>query len=317
MYKILFLSLITACYTGNLMATEYFVDPTSSAALWVEKNKSDPRALAIRAKIASVPTAIWLSKIHENETELAQQITSYISQADKQKTQLMFVLYALPNRDCSGQASASNTTNSQKYRTWINQLTKTISNTKLTIILEPDALADMSCLTPLQRKDRTDLLKYAVTQFKIKSPNAHVYLDAGNMKWQPAKTMAEQLIAAGIKDASGFSLNISNYYATEPTIKYGEDINRFLMALIGIKSNMIIDTSRNGHGAPALPNQWCNPLGRKIGEGPKDISATVKTAWIKPPGESDGDFSPTANCHGGPKAGVFSPDLAIRLIKGE
>lgn len=42
MYKILFLSLITACYTGNLMATEYFVDPTSSAALWVEKTRAIP-----------------------------------------------------------------------------------------------------------------------------------------------------------------------------------------------------------------------------------------------------------------------------------
>ncbi|ELX8379692.1 glycoside hydrolase family 6 protein [Providencia vermicola] len=317
MNKIIFPFLISACYIGKLMAADYFIDPKSSAALWVEKNKHDPRAVLINTKIASVPTAIWLSKIQENETELTQQISGYITQANKQKTQLMLVLYGLPNRDCSGQASADNSANTQKYQTWINTLAKTISDTKVTIILEPDGLADMSCLTPSQRKERIELLNYAVTRFKTLSPNVYLYIDAGHMRWQPAKEMATQLVNAGIKDAYGFSLNVSNYHPTEPTIKYGEEINQFIAALSNARPNIIIDTSRNGNGASSLPNQWCNPMGRKIGEGPKDISATVKTAWIKPPGESDGDFSPKADCHGGPKAGVFSPDLAVRLVNGD
>lgn len=280
-----------------------------------KKNKSDPRAEPINKNIATIPTAIWLSSIQENEHELTQQITNYISQADKQKTELMFVLYGLPNRDCSGQASADSSANKQKYETWIDMLANSIATTKVTIILEPDALADMNCLTELQRTERVSLINYAVTQFKTLSPNAHVYLDAGNMKWIAAKDMAQQLVSAGIKNAYGFSLNISNYHATAPTIEYGNDINQYLTELTDIPSNMIIDTSRNGNGSSRLPNDWCNSVGRKLGDEPKDISATIKIAWIKPPGESDGDFSPTADCRNGPKARVFSPELAMKLIE--
>lgn len=311
------LFLISSCYMGDIMATNYFVDPQSSSALWVEKNKSDPRAEPINKNIASVPTAIWLSSIQESEFELTQKITNYIAQAEKQKTELMFVVYGLPNRDCSGQASADNSADKQKYKTWIDTLANTISDTKMTIILEPDALADISCLTEAQRSERINLINYAVSKFKTKSPNVYVYLDAGNMKWVTAKEMAQSLISAGIKDAYGFSLNISNYHATDPTLKYGNDINQYLTELANVQSNIMIDTSRNGNGASGLPNDWCNSTGRKIGDRPKDISATVKTAWIKPPGESDGDFSPSADCHGGPKAGVFSPELAMKLIEGK
>lgn len=317
MNKKILLLLISSCYMGDVMATDYFVDPQSSAALWVEKNKSDPRAEPINRNIAAVPTAIWLSSIQENEIELTQQITNYISQANDQKTELMFVLYGLPNRDCSGQASADNSTNKQKYQTWIDMLANSIATTKVTIILEPDALADMSCLTQPQRDERVNLINYAVSHFKAQSPNTHVYIDAGNMQWVAAKDMAQQLVSAGIKDAYGFSLNVSNYHATDPTIKYGNDINQYLTEQANIQSNMIIDTSRNGNGSSGLPNDWCNSAGRKIGDKPKNISATVNTAWIKPPGESDGDFSPSANCHDGPKAGIFSPDLAMKLIEGK
>lgn len=37
MNKKILLFLLSSCYMGEVMATNYFVDPQSPAALWVEK----------------------------------------------------------------------------------------------------------------------------------------------------------------------------------------------------------------------------------------------------------------------------------------
>ena len=263
MNKIIILMLISGLYITNSLASEYFVNPKSSAALWVQENSTDTRAIPIQTYIASTPTAIWLSSIKE-KTELTTELNEYIEEAKKQKAEPIFVMYGLPNRDCSGQASFDNRANIENYQIWVDQLTEIIGDNQLTIILEPDALADMSCLTESQRDDRHTLMRYATRLFKEKNPNVRLYIDAGHSEWRPAKEMAEQLIASGIKDAYGFSLNVSNYKTTESNITYGDNINQYLTVLANLSSNIMIDTSRNGNGPLALSTEWCNPMGRKI-----------------------------------------------------
>lgn len=75
---------------------------------------------------------------------------------------------------------------------------------------------------------------------------------------------------AGIAEANGFSLNVSNFAPTRENVAYGEKVSR----LVGGK-HFIIDTSRNG--LPINSKAWCNPRGRALGVSPPTRSSSV--AW--------------------------------------
>jgi len=172
------------------------------------------------------------------------------------------------------------------------------------VILEPDALAGMDCLSDANQQDRLDLLRYAVGQLAA-APNAWTYLDAGHAQWQPAGVMAERLTAAGIESARGFALNVSNYYTTAENEEYADAVN----AALGSAKPFVVDTSRNGNGSNG---EWCNPAGRAIGVEPnvhEPGAGLEMELWIKLPGESDGDCGIGA----GTSAGQFVPDIAFAL----
>jgi endoglucanase len=114
---------------------------------------------------------------------------------------------------------------------------------------------------------------------------------------------------AGIAHATGFALNVSNFYDTATVVAYGESLSH---ALGG--THFVIDTSRNGNGAPpssTLEPSWCNPPGRALGADPTtDTGNPLVDAflWIKQPGVSDG------TCHpGDPPAGRWLPSYALAL----
>ncbi|MBM7092108.1 glycoside hydrolase family 6 protein, partial [Streptomyces sp. S12] len=70
----------------------------------------------------------------------------------------------------------------------------------------------------------------------------------------------------------------------------------------------VIDTSRNGAGAPA-DGEWCDPAGRKLGRAPTLDTGEARIdayLWVKLPGESDG-------CKGAP--GTFTPSYAYDLAR--
>jgi endoglucanase len=123
--------------------------------------------------------------------------------------------------------------------------------------------------------------------------------------------MAPRLKAAGLDEADGFSLNVSNYRSTRELLAYGKKLS----ALVG-GAHFVIDTGRNGNGSVDAPidseASWCNPPGRALGTPPTtDTGEPLCDAflWIKKPGESDGE------CGGGPKAGVWWQERAIELAQ--
>ena len=64
----------------------------------------------------------------------------------------------------------------------------------------------------------------AIRIFKA-HPGIHVYLDAGNARWLPPEQIAAHLNAAGVDYADGFSLNVSNYVATDETLAFGKKVS--------------------------------------------------------------------------------------------
>ncbi|WP_395606437.1 glycoside hydrolase family 6 protein [Pseudomonas sp. B22129] len=292
----------------------FYINPGSTAAQWVKQNPDAPDTAKIRTAIANVPGALWLTGTSQGADQLEARVTHYVSAAASTHATPILVAYNLPHRDCSGGASAGGAPNAAAYRVWIDHVVNGVGGNPAVIILEPDALPDLQCLSQADRDERLSLFNYAVSGFKLRAPQARVYLDAGNAGWKPAASMAEALHAAGVKDARGFALNISNFYTLEQSRQYADLINKKLSADHAYTKAVVVDTSRNGNGAH--PGDWCNPPGRKLGLVPQTLSPTLLALWIKQPGNSDGASSATADCHGGPAAGTFSAELAVRLIEG-
>ncbi len=173
------------------------------------------------------------------------------------------------------------------------------------MILEPDALAGLDCLSAGEQAARFDLLRDAVEVLAAR-PDTRVYLDAGHSAWQPASVMADRLRRAGVAEADGFSLNVSNFRRTVDEIAYGREIATRLGG-----THFVVDTSRNGQG-PAADGAWCNPPGRGLGQPPTTstgVAGVDAYLWIKRPGESDG------TCNGGPSAGTWWPEYAGGLAE--
>jgi endoglucanase len=80
------------------------------------------------------------------------------------------------------------------------------------VILEPDAIANMTCLSSADQATRMSLLSDAVKMLKT-GKGTRVYVDAGHSAWLSASDAASRLGQAGLAAADGFSLNVSNYQA--------------------------------------------------------------------------------------------------------
>lgn len=291
------LSTIKAQPASTLAASQaLYVNPDNEAAL-TAANTSDPTLKAIMTRLSRVPTATWFGNWDSN---IQSDVNSLVTNgADLNQTPVL-VAYNLPERDCSSY-SGGGAPSASAYETWIKDFADGIGNRRTIVILEPDALAQISCLSPADQATRYQLLNYAVDVLTA-SPNSKVYIDAGNPDWISAATMAQRLNKAGVAKTSGFSLNVSNFISTASNISYGNQLS----ALVGNK-HYVIDTGRNGNGSDG---QWCNPLGRALGATPTGNTGNAKVdyyLWIKIPGESDG------TCNGGPSAGTWWPSYAETL----
>lgn len=285
----------------------FWVNPDGTAARQVaalEKSGKKQDAEQIR-KIAEQPVAEWVGPDNPQE-----QTRGFTEAADKAGRTALLVLYNIPHRDC-GQYSQGGAADGNAYREWLDGVAAGIGDRAATVVLEPDALLHLvdGCTPEQFHEERYDLLKGAVAKLKSLK-NTKVYLDAGNAGWQHPDQIFESLNRAGIAQADGFSVNVSNFYSTKDSLAYGKQLS----AKVGGK-HFVIDTSRNGKGPYGAGNpdeRWCNPPGRSLGETP-----TTKTAdplvdaylWVKRPGESDGE------CKGGPKAGQWWGDYALKLAK--
>ncbi|MGW7527144.1 glycoside hydrolase family 6 protein [Streptomyces sp. NPDC054783] len=286
-------------------ADPFWVNPDGTAARQFaayEKSGKKTEAAQIR-KIAEQPVGEWIGP--ENPEKEARGFTEAAEKSDRTA---LLVLYDIPHRDC-GQYSQGGAADGNAYRAWIDGVARGIEDRPAIVILEPDAVLHLvdGCTPDRFHEERYDLLKGAIARLKSLR-NTRVYLDAGNAGWGHPDQIFQPLQQAGIDQADGFSVNVSNFYSTQDSIAYGKQLS----AKVGGK-HFVIDTSRNGNGPytggdPA--QRWCNPPGRALGGTP-----TTKTAdalvdaylWVKRPGESDG------TCKGGPKAGEWWASYALAL----
>jgi endoglucanase len=276
-----------------------YVDPQSEPVYWVGSHGGDSRQAMIKAGIADRPIARWFN----GDGADASDARAYLSAAARVRKLPVLVFYHLPERGCGGGQGAAS---AAAYRSWIDAMAASIGKRPAVVVLEPDALPQLDCLSSSAQTTRLSLFSYAVDRLRSSAPNTWTYLDAGHDDWTPAGTMAKRLNAAGIAHARGFALNVSNYQSTARNVSYAQSVN----AALGSAEHFVIDTSRNGN--PLNGDDWCNPTGERVGAAPRvgGVGGLDLQLWVKPPGESDGDCGIGA----GTEPGDFSPTIAMKLL---
>ncbi|ARF76975.1 glycoside hydrolase family 6 protein [Streptomyces griseus] len=282
-----------------------FRHPRSQVLDWVRAHPDDPRRPLIESRIAAQPAAVWFAA--HNPGEIAGQVRAVTRGAAAAGRTPVLVPYAIPDRDCGG-ASQGGAPDLAAYGTWIGEFAQGLGAGPAIIILEPDAIALSDCLTAPERAARFAALARAGDTLRAANPQARVYFDGGHSGWHaPAKQAAALRAAGAATSGDGIFTNVANFHRTADETAYAR---RVLAALGGPPGlGAVIDTSRNGNGAPAA-GQWCDPAGRALGQPPTTRtgeSGIDAYLWVKLPGESDG-------CSGA--AGSFTPEYAYALATG-
>ncbi|MET9154188.1 glycoside hydrolase family 6 protein [Streptomyces griseoflavus] len=288
------------------VSTRLYRHPESRVLDWVRANPGDPRRAVIESRIADRPAAVWFADYSPDT--ITSRVRAVASGGAAQGRTPVLVPYAIPDRDCGGH-SQGGAPDLAAYDAWIDRFAAGLGGGEVIVILEPDSVAQAECLSAGQRADRFASLARAGRVLKEANPRARVYFDAGHSGWNAPAQQAGWLRQAGAASAAssdGIFSNVSNFHGTAAEISY----DRAVLGALGGPSSLgaVIDTSRNGNGAPA-DGAWCDPAGRKLGRAPTLSTGEARIhgyLWVKLPGESDG-------CEGAP--GTFTPSYAYDLAR--
>ncbi|CAN5118313.1 hypothetical protein BH09ACT12_BH09ACT12_36430 [soil metagenome] len=279
--------------------------PRLTAAAKQVAADGDADGAASLERIATVPTGIWLTPERYGANEVGPYVAGVVASTEG-GTVPLFVLYGVPDRDCTGGYSTGGLT-TDTYLPWVQAIADAATTDGATsaAVLEPDAVAgSVSC----GGADRLSLLHDALGI--LTDAGLTTYVDAGHSDWLPASTMARLLRKVGVENGRGFATNASNYQPEASERAYAAELSSLLDG-----AHYVIDVGRDGDpsGSGKPVKDWCNPPDRALGESPgyvDDGSPLDALLWIKPPAESDGE------CHGGPPAGDIWVARALELAAG-
>jgi endoglucanase len=208
--------------------TRFFVPVPPSAALQQEAallRSGKLRQAAALARMLSTPQAVWFTS--GTPAQVERQVRVTMAEAAVERAVPVLVAYDIPGRDCA-QYSAGGALTDAGYQAWIAAFVAGIGHGKAVIILEPDALGNMpsDCSLPAgadypytDQGRITDLVDGG-TDLEA-DPNTLVYLDGTHSAWQQVGNIAQRLAGAGVQQAQGFYLDVSNYQYTSNNIAYG------------------------------------------------------------------------------------------------
>ncbi|WP_170866903.1 glycoside hydrolase family 6 protein [Nocardioides lianchengensis] len=246
---------------------------------------------AIYERLAKVPQGIWLTPEDFPRGQVGDHVAEIVKKADDEGDLPVFVVYGIPDRDCTGGFSAGGLSN-EDYGPWVDEIARAAGGgDAAVVVLEPDALA--SAIDCDNRSERVDLIAAAVDS--LREAGVTTYVDGGHSSWIRAGDLAPLLKEVGVDTVRGFATNVSNFQTDADERAFADE----LVELLGGDVHYVIDRGRNGNGAS---DEWCNPSGRAFGDQPGYVDDSTRLdayLWVKPPGESDGE------CNGGPAAGGF------------
>jgi endoglucanase len=225
---------------GAATSTQFYVPKPDKGALAQVSDllsKQDKADANVIREMTSESHAVWFTG--GTPVEVQRQVNQTINAAGGQHSVAVLVAYDLPFRDC-GQYSAGGALNTADYLAWIDGFARGIGSSRAVVLLEPDGLGiipyntdingnaewcrpDLSGtgLTPATANQaRYDQIRGAVARLE-QQPNVSVYLDGTHSAWLGVGDIAQRLVEAGVANAQGFFLNVSNYQFTQNGVQYG------------------------------------------------------------------------------------------------
>ena len=226
-------------------STQFFVPQPDKGALaqisdlLSQQDKAD--ADLIRGMV-DTSHAVWFTE--GTPAEVERQVRETVNKAQGQHSVAVLVAYDVPFRDC-GQFSAGGARDTAAYLAWIDGFARGVGDSPAIVIVEPDGLGIIpynvdingvhewcqpdltgTGLTSAQANQaRYDQIGGAVTRLE-QQPNVRVYLDGTHPAWLGVGDVAQRLVRAGVQQAQGFFLNVSNYQYTQNAVQYGTWISR-------------------------------------------------------------------------------------------
>ena len=208
-------------------ATRFFVPPPDQGAVQqvLQLLKSGDLADAkLITRMEATPKAVWFDG--GTPAQVQAQVRQTMTEAAFEHAVPVLVAYDIPGRDCA-QYSAGGALDQAGYEAWISAFTAGIGRGPAVVILEPDALGNMpsgcglpASVYPFTDAERIAELNYAVSALEA-DRGASVYLDGTHSAWQSVGTITQRLLEAGVQQAQGFFLNVSNYQPNDELLDYG------------------------------------------------------------------------------------------------
>ena len=237
--------------------------------------QGDKGAADLIRAITNTPQAVWFEGGTPGSVE--QDVRLTVTRAAARRSIPVLVTYNIPFRDCA-QFSAGGATTRAEYEAWIDGFAAGIGNRDAIVILEPDGLGiipwydpygsadgsgDLEWCQPAEAdpataaSERFAMLNHAVDAL-ADLPNVTTYLDGTHSAWLGSGDIADRLVQAGVDNADGFYLNVSNYQFTANNVQYG----RWISQCVAYATEVVAGDFFN------CPNQYWNggPLPAKIAE---------------------------------------------------
>lgn len=284
-----------------------FLVPADSRAAQAAEDASPGPAAESAAYLAAQPTAVWLTPEADPIDAVGDRVGRILDEARAQDATAVIVVYGVPDRDCGSLSRGG--LSSAEYRTWIEEIGAALerSAARAVVVLEPDSLAQLCG----DAAARTRLLAAAAE--RLAGERTWVYVDGGHSDWIPVDEMAARIaevVSAAPGAVRGFATNVSNARSDRDERAYAARLADRIADLADADLRAVIDTSRNGAGAPS-DGEWCNAPGLRVGApaGSYGDAVVDVNLWVKPPGESDGP------CNGGPGPGLWWSEAAISLTR--
>jgi endoglucanase len=237
--------------------------------------QGDKGAADLIRAITKTPQAVWF----EGGTpgSVKQDVRLTVTRAAARRSIPVLVTYNIPFRDCA-QFSAGGATTRAEYEAWIDGFAAGIGNRDAIVILEPDGLGIIPWYDPYGSADGSGALewcqpaeadpataaseRFAMLNHAVDAladlPNVTTYLDGTHSAWLGSGDIADRLVQAGVDNADGFYLNVSNYQFTANNVQYGRWISQCVAYATEVVAGDFF----------GCPNQYWNggPLPAKIAE---------------------------------------------------
>lgn len=210
--------------------SELYVDPASTTVAASERLEGQARRDALR--LARFPSASWFTD--GTPGEVRRRAARLVDAAAAKGQVPVLVAYNIPGRDCS-HYSAGGAAGTEHYLEWIAGLAAGIGERPAIVVVEPDSLgvipwfrnlsgAIESCRPDGQAPDGAAEARFAqlrgAADILAELPRARFYLDGTGSNWLPPGEAADRLLRAGIAQADGFFLNVSNFESDRRLLHY-------------------------------------------------------------------------------------------------